>query len=119
MERVKRGERYWVVYLIGDKCKTCMMIAGQNSPATPTYDSDCFQFGNYFSSEASAEAMAEKIRKVLKGADVIEMPSEDDIADKIYNTSGEVVGREGEISVSHCIRTAKIVVEWLKSKCIR
>lgn len=65
-----------------------------------------------------AEAMVEKIRKVLNGADVIEMPSEEDITENIFNTTGDVVGREGEITVSHCMKTTRIVVEWIKSKIV-
>lgn len=117
MERVRKGEKYWVVYLIGDKCKTCMMIAGQNSPATPIYDSDCFQFDNYFSSEASAEAIAEKIRKVLKGADVIEMPK----YVEEFNTSEEIYIQKGYSEGEYCHKQSfcwgfQEGVDWLKSK---
>ena len=60
----------------------------------------------------------QKVIAVLKGADVIEMPNEEDITEKIFSTAGEIVGKEGEITVSHCMKTAKTVVEWLKSKIV-
>lgn len=45
------------------------------------FDTDNIRFDtdNYFTIEEQAEDMARKIRAVLKGADVIEMPSEDEI----------------------------------------
>ena len=39
-------------------------------------DTDRFESGNYFHTKEEAESMARKLRAVLNGADVIEMPSE-------------------------------------------
>lgn len=43
------------------------------------FDDDCFEAGNYFHTKEEAELMARKLRAVLKGADVIEMPGEEEM----------------------------------------
>lgn len=75
--------------------------------------------GDCFSTKEEADAMVNKFKAVLQGADVIEMPSEEDITDKIFSTTGEVVGPEGEITVFHCMKISKKVLEWIKSKIIK
>lgn len=108
--RVKKFEKYWMI-------DSDLMLVHFIDDRKRCSNTD-FANGNYFNTKEEAEAMADKIRKVLNGADVIEMPSDEDITEKIFNTTGDVVGREGEITVSHCMKTAKIVVEWLKSKIV-
>lgn len=109
--RVKKLEKYW---MIDSNLKLVHLI----DDGTLWSDSN-YENGNYFTTVEEAVEMAEKIRKVLNGADVIEMPSEGDITEKIFSAVGDIVGREGEITVFHCMKTAKIVVEWLKSKIVK
>jgi hypothetical protein len=71
MERVKKGERYW---FISDRFEVCFSIE-DNSPISDKH----FETNNYFHTREEAEACARKLHAVLKGADVIEMPSEEEI----------------------------------------
>lgn len=67
MERVKKGERYWYI----DESFTV-----QSSYDIGTrWDSQRFKCGNYFATKEEAEACARKLRAVLKGAEVIEIPN--------------------------------------------
>lgn len=68
--RVPKGEEYWHIGQWGD----ILMTSEEDSPI----DDWLFQCGNYFRTKDEAEAMAKKLRAVLKGADVIEMPSEEE-----------------------------------------
>lgn len=71
MERVKKGEKYWYIYFstgFGDNGISVLIHAMR------------FAEGNYFHTKEEAEAMAEKICKVLKGAIVIDkLPSEEEM----------------------------------------
>lgn len=71
MERVKKGEKYWHIGQWGD----ILMDYEGGSPI----DDWLFQYGNYFATEEQAESMSKKLRAVLNGADVIEMPSEEEM----------------------------------------
>ena len=68
MERVKKGEKYWWITSLG-----CIFNE------TETYhelDDKRYNLGNYFATKESAEQMARKLRAVLNGADVVEIPDE-------------------------------------------
>lgn len=74
MERVKKGEKYWYVEV------SVFSLYVQSCTELDDYgDSSRFDCGNYFHTKEEAEAMAKKLRAVLKGASVIEMPSEEEI----------------------------------------
>lgn len=72
VERVNYGEWYWYIHGTNYLGKFCIL---RRMDVRDTIDDDCYELGNYFHTEEEAESMAEKIRKVLKGADVIEVPS--------------------------------------------
>lgn len=65
MERVNKGERYWYILCDCDGFYIEEWIDNRCGG-----DKALFELGNYFATKEEAEAMAEKIRKVLKGADV-------------------------------------------------
>ena len=68
MERVKKGEKYWYLEI----------EEGLGISTDFTYDSydpldnNNLETGNYFHTKEEAETVAEKIRAVLAGADIIE-----------------------------------------------
>ena len=76
--RVNKGERYWIVLLTGNGCRVIEAREGEVTSSKPTLNDECYEFGNYFHTREEAESMANKLRAVLKGADVIEMPSEEE-----------------------------------------
>lgn len=77
MERVKIGEKYWYLSLFSGKIRVEDDIEHEDEKdrVEPLIDKERFLLGNYFHTKEEAESMAEKIRKVLQGADVIEVPS--------------------------------------------
>lgn len=120
MERVNKGEKYWILYM--DRFGIYPI---KHRDTRHQHDDLFFATGNYFNTEEEAEAMAEKIRKVLKGADVIEMPSEKEIEDAM-NTSvtesimsispyGEFTLRATDLLECAWLKGA----EWLKSKIVK
>lgn len=77
MERVKKGEKYWYVI-----CDCDGFYIGEWTDNRCGGDNALFELGNYFATKEEAEAMANKLRAVLKGAEVIELPSEEEIWDE-------------------------------------
>ena len=75
MERLNKNEKFW-------------FIDFENMSVT--FDFDDYEswsnikntLGNYFHTEEQAETMARKVRAVLKGADVIEMSSKEEICNQ-------------------------------------
>ena len=114
--RVKKGEKYWYIDIDYEIDSTIEALTGINNRM--------FESGNYFSNYSEAEACAEKIRKVLKGADVIEMPSEEKIKAKIeyiaekyqisYHEEDDIV-----VSFGECYESAEYMFNWLKSKIVK
>lgn len=95
------------MYLWGAKPRVTPDREGLNPPL----DAYRFAYGNYFNTEEEAESMAEKISKVLNGADVIEMPSEEEIKQASYDCTN---GYDDDQ-----IPGFKEGVEWLKSKIVK
>lgn len=112
MERLKKGETYCYIDFGTMAIRQCIF-------AGDVADELRIKNNNRFKTYIEAEKMAKKLRAVLKGADVIEMPSEEDVTEKIFSTAGEIVGRDREITVSDCMKTAKAVVGWLIDKIVK
>lgn len=115
--RVPRGGVYW--YLDCDVTAMASIETGHEVCESR------FKVGNYFTTRNSALAMARKLRAVLKGADVIEMPSEEEVSqqatniawnrqDEYYDEEGNVIQCYGE-----CYDSAKDMYKWLKSKIVK
>lgn len=80
-QRVKKGETYWFI--------TSLLDVQQNWDWCTNIERNRFERGNYFNTKEEADAMVSKLRAVLKGADVIEMPSEDEIYQWVLDASWE------------------------------
>ena len=97
MERVKKGEEYWFIDRDGEilwrydgySCQDDMM----------------FDYGNYFHTKEEAEAMAKKLRAVLKGAEIIEDWQKEKI--KSWDTMLETKDEMGK-SLSSLLNNPKI-----------
>lgn len=71
MERVKKGEKYQLMHIIWNR-----IYVTDTVDMDFERDRDNFNQGNYFHTQEEAESMVRKLRAVLNGADVLEMPSE-------------------------------------------
>lgn len=119
MERVKKGEKYW--FIASDFFADDFYI---------TYGVDFYEdiqdgrfaLGNYFHTKEEAEAMAKKLRAVLKGADVIEMPSAEEINKQGIEFISDLHGRlYNATSEEMCLQliTYNACGKWLKSKIVK
>lgn len=112
MKRVKKGDKYWFINHEG------MVIVDEDERWVG--DDRCYECGNYFTSRESAEAMAKKLRAVLKGADVIEMPSEEEINEK---ASELYPSQYNEYAGMYEVPSEKLgfgdCIDWLKSKIVK
>lgn len=73
--RVPKGEHYYYINVFGE------VVVDLDYRID--IDNQKYKNGNYFLDKESAESMARKLRAVLAGADVIEMPSEDEIKERL------------------------------------
>lgn len=116
--RVPKGEKFWYISLITGY--------GENGISTD-WDNDKYSMldnlkwaeGNYFHTLEEAEACARKLRAVLNGADVIEMPSEEEMRNYASDVCKEVDNkgyvhhfRDVEVGYSRCYY-------WLKDKIVK
>ena len=112
MERVKKGEKYWFVEVFAfspfvESCTEFNSIGDDNR----------FYCGNYFHNRKEAELMARKLRAVLKGADVIEMPK----YVEEFNAGEEIYIQKGYSDGEYCHKQSfcwgfQEGIEWLKSQ---
>lgn len=109
MERVKKGEKYWWIQV------NCYDIVLQSRIESGSFEDDSlYKQGNYFASYEDAEVMARKLRIVLKGADVIEMPSEEEIKERL-NMIIPTQPVEPWCVEGYC----KHIIEFIKSKIVK
>ena len=112
-KRVERGEQYWFASLYSGEG---LLTINEESD----FDEVNITVGNCFSTKAEAESMAKKLRAVFNGADVIEMPSEEEIVDAAEEHV-EACDEEGYPYADD--EDAKAAfgngVAWLKSKIIK
>lgn len=84
--KMERQKTYWTIGNSG----SVFEIYDQNHP----FDDFRYEIGNYFATRSQAEEMARKLKAVLKGAEVIEMPSEKEIS---LQSQREWVANDGEV----------------------
>lgn len=97
--RAPKGEKYWYIDKYGE-IKFAIEIEH-------IVDVRRFVNGNYFSDKKEAKRIANKLRAVLKGAEVIEMPSEEEYKKRLdYFESYSRFG-------------AKEIWNWLQSKIVK
>jgi hypothetical protein len=113
--RVPYGERYWYLVFFGGE-----VLIYSNTERNFTDDNQHFAMGNYFYTKEEAESMARKLRAVLNGAEVIEMPSEEECtnaADEHIELCSEECfpyQNEDEARAAFCNG-----IDWLKSKIVK
>ncbi len=97
-QRVPKGEMY---FYINEGCHV-----SDWKDTGGSFSAMRLLLGNYFHTKEEAESMARKLRAVLKGADVIEMPSEEEIRKYTDNYTRYPV-------------TSRKAIDWLKSKIVK
>lgn len=114
MKRVEKGERYWCV---GGDMNPIEAIAGFDW----AMDTLRFEAGNCFKDYHECFVMCNKLRHVLAGADVIQMPSEDELKQKADEHALSVFYKynDEEINEQTCKDSFLESIEWLKSKTIK
>lgn len=119
-KRVEKGEIYWYVTNVCDGVEV-IPTREYNTYA----DKASYESGNYFITKDSAESTAKKLRAVFKGADVIQMPSEEEIEDAMKTSitesifSGSPYGQFTQRATDLLECAWMKGAEWLKSKTIK
>lgn len=111
--RVPRGDWYWFIFRTkgGGFVVNCKIEEGSSD------DNARFDIGNYFIVKEEAKSMARKLRAVLKGAEAIEMPSEDEI---IIKASNAIKGNDlSFIDENTRFKMAYGLLKWLCSKIVK
>ena len=121
MERVKKGERYWFI--------SELFMVEARYESNNIMDAELFKANNYFPASLytpkMVEEMAAKLRTVLKGADVIEMPSEEEIKAQQDRIEDEVVFNirdNSGMQLIYCTainKSAELMADWLKTKIVK
>ena len=110
-KRVPKGERYWYLTFDDDGLIFWDWVIDDYGGVE---HKNRYDFNNYFYSATEAESIAKKIRAILKGAEVIEMPDEEEvedaIADEFYDNPYTTEKEE------YAFRRG---VNWLKSKIVK
>lgn len=109
MTRVKKGEPYWFVDIDGR--------AWDRYERNEVMDSVLFDTGNYFHTKEEAERMCKKFLAILKGADVIQIPSEEEI---IIKASTAVKGNDlSFVDENTRFNVAYGLLKWFESKIVK
>lgn len=110
--RVPKGEKYWHILIFSGLIEIEWLIEENLSE-----DESNFEMGNYFYTEEEAEIIVNKFRAILKGTDVTEMLSEDEIIDEAKRRYPPYM-HKGNMQDSRCGIFWK-GVKWLKEKIIK
>lgn len=115
--RVNKDERYW--YVCFDDEDGGIVASMSFDDYTDLHDVRN-RIGNYFHIKEEAEIMVRKLRAVLNGADVIEMPSEGEIEDEAYENN-HIHKERGDCNYPDdlCIESFIEGVNWFKSKIVK
>lgn len=90
--RVKKGEEYWLVHIMWNR-----IYVTDTTDMHYECDRDNWNQGNYFNTKEEAEAMAEKIRKVLKGAEAYTLEEITEIKANAFADGMEAQQRKSKI----------------------
>lgn len=110
MERVKKGETYWWIRIYNG-IEVCADIDWRKDFSTKNFND-----GNYFHTKEEAEAMVRKLRAVLNGAEVVEMPSEEEFY-KVAPSTNKLGGYS--LENRRQVRGFQDCWDWLKSKIVK
>lgn len=113
--RAEKGEIYWYIQFYCCALVVDTIIDGRDWFANGNYER-----GNYFKTKEEALKMIEKLNAVLKGADVIEMPSEEEIEEEAYENN-HIHKERGDCNFPNelCVESFKDGANWLKSKIVK
>lgn len=118
--RVKNGEKYW--FINTNAAQTNMWADWDMEGNYPSIDKARLKNGNYFNTKEDAEVCARKLRAVLKGADVIEMPSEEEI-ESVASKIGHNIEKQGIISSGaingYITNGCKSMAEFFNNKIVK
>lgn len=118
--RVPKGKHYFWIDYYGNEFGVFMDTDWRMECSNERYES-----GNYFLSSDDANKAVSKLRAVLKGAEVIEMPSEEEIKASQGRIEDEVVFNIRDANGSQLIycnainKGAELMADWLKSKIVK
>lgn len=113
--RVPKGERYWCIRIVLGLIEIVSYIDNYHCCDNKAYES-----GNYYLDKDEAKNDERKLRAVLKGADVIEMPSEEEISKQCDSSAHEMDIDDGETPNSGLYWGGWWnAVRWLKSKIVK
>ena len=109
--RMPKDEKYWRIWAMDNHFEIRDTIDDYGAISTQMYE-----MGNYFHTEESALSAARKFRAVLKGADVIIMPSEEE-----KDNHRPEIKVEGMNGVEYCCFLSGFCYcyNWLKSKIVK
>lgn len=112
MISVEKGEVYWSIILDEDDEPYATPYVNEGTHI----DIGRLTSKNSFNTREEAEVMVRKLRAVLNGAEVIEMPSEEEIREKANNIAYRCgVGLE----MSNLSEVCQVMAKWLKSKIVK
>ena len=113
MKRVKEGEKYWFI-------EDAFFEAVEDFDDYTYIHGWRYETGNYFPDKESAVKAAVKLRAVLAGAEVIEMPSEEEIITTISSLKHEKDLDDGETpNVGLYDIGFGEAIYWIKSKIVK
>lgn len=115
-KRAEKGDWYWFIFRTkgGGFVVNCKIEEGSSD------DNARFNIGNYFIVKEEALSMARKLRAILAGADVIQMPSEEEINKEISSSAHKMDIDDNETPNSGLYWIGwRNAVEWFKSKIIK
>lgn len=110
--RLPYGKTYYYVYM----CHGCRPTATSKYEKHEGRDSANFRCGNYFLNREDAWALARKLRAVLNGAEVIEMPSEGIMKDHKFNIDTSSMSHE---NYDHFQSGFIYCYNWLKHQIVK
>lgn len=110
-KRFEKGEKYWCV---GEDMNPLEAVCGENW----ALDVLRFEADNCYTDYHECYVMCGKLRAVLKGSDVIEMPESNEV-DMIQREIGLEVGGEDEELVGAASLGAIRMINWLIDKIVK
>ena len=109
-KRVSDGKFYYYITLKDSGFR----VSNSRDDCYPE-DSDRNFLGNYYYTEEEAEAIAKRLKAVLNGADVIQMPSEFEMGQQAM----DIAEKRQDVHYGDCYDSASDMYDWIKSKIIK
>lgn len=110
MERVNKGEIYWCI-----NTRDMLHLINYRADEYSEFDDEMFNSNNYFNTREGVEVIARKIYAIFNGADVIEMPSINDVMNRLPHAAGY----EQNMQLTGYRHGYCNCYDWLKSKIVK